>query len=289
MASDELADYSKIFKTNGTVNSITFERLRKTKLNSLVLVEDIIHLSTSEEKNLRLSLNYDAHHKRQKIFCVTHSIYKTSVWSLLPFFHYIIFTSSASNLPVIRACLKIFFKVENSIILNWLHQFKELGKEQKDAYFYFDCGTVKFYFSKNLFDSAASRLLSDTTNVSSAAPSSQRTGEPDNEENLELKKKLLESKFEKFCETHPSKSQATAIFSILINCIDLNLIREHDLTIAFQSKKRTTANMRISLVDYISLLLDSEQKKPNTDFLVLHNYLSKFCTIPSMFILNAYF
>ena len=284
VAPDELIDYKKILGS-GKINSIAFEQLKGTKSNSLVIVEDIIHLSTSDAKNLRTSLNYDAHHKNQKNFCVTHSMYKTSIWSMLSFFHFIIFSSASSNIPVIRICLKIYFKVEKSIIENWIYQFKILGKEQKDAYFYFDCSSMKFYFSKNLLDPSCARILSDNSKVSTSLNS--KSEENEKEELLELRKRTLEIKFEKFCEGHPFKLQATAVFSILINCLNLELIRNHDLTIKFKTKKNT--EKRISLVDYISALLDSTNKKTHQDLLVLHKYVTNFCNIPSIFILNTNF
>jgi hypothetical protein len=102
-----------------------------------------------------------------------------------------------------------------------------------------------------------------------------------------LQRRILESKFEKFTETHSLRAQVAAVFSIFINCLNLTLVQDHDLTISFQSNL-IRKTKQILLVDYILSLLDSSVKKPSQDLLVLHNYLKTFCNIPSIFASNSY-
>jgi len=282
----ELSDYRR--ELGSRVSPISLEQLPLTRPNSLVVIEDIIFLSSADEKRLRRCLNFDAHHKAQKIFCVAHSVYKTSLWSLLSFFQYLIFSSSPANKPLIRVCLKNYFKVEGSTVDNWLAQFEKLGRGEnsKNMYFYFDTNLTKLFCTSDLINSKInSRQLSEHSKVPQLSVTS-----PDSEieqEKTEFKKHNLTLRFEKFIEGHFLKPQAAAVFSILINCLDLKLVRDHDLTISFQSQNSKVPK-RISLVDYVICLLESGAKRPSQEMLVLHNYLQSYCTIPSIFVNNNY-
>ena len=287
----ELAEYKEALGAKRVI-PLLFTQLSTTRPNSTIIFEDIIYLPPANEKILRQCLNFDAHHKAQKVFCVTHSVQKTAVWSLLPFFHYLIFSSSPSNKPVIRTCLKTVFKIDAAIVENWLVQFLTLTKtnqESKNCYFYFDTSLMKFYFTSDLLNSISnSRQLSDTSTIPDRSTGRADAVAAQEKEKNELQKKILESKFDKFTETHLLRAQAAAVFSILINCLNLSLVRDHDLTISFQSNL-VHKTKRISLVDYILCLLDAAGKPPSQDLLVLHNYLKTFCNIPSIFVSNPHF
>ena len=88
--------------------AISFEKINTIKDGSLVIVEDIITLSTKEEVSLRQLLNWQAHHKQLKVFCVSHNIFKTKLFNTISYFQYVVFTSSLSNLTVIKNCLNYF-------------------------------------------------------------------------------------------------------------------------------------------------------------------------------------
>ena len=290
VGADQLSEFKSEF--GAQINSTTFNLLSATKPNATIIIEDIIYLSPADEKLLRKCLNFDAHHKAQKIFCVTHSVHKTAVWSLLPFFHFLIFSSSPSNKPLLRTCLKSFFKIEETTVNNWLDQFLTLGKPElnKNCYFYFDTNLMKFYFTPNLVSAASnSRQLSNTSTVPNGSVGSLDSSREIELEKQEQKKKQLEIRFIKFTEGHDLKLQAAAVFSILINCLDLSLVRDHDLTINFHSNLSKISTKRISLVDYVLCLLEPTNKKPSQDLIVLHNYLKSFCSIPSIFVNNVYF
>lgn len=253
-----------------------YDKLVHTKNRSLLLVEDIINMSKSEERLLRKTLNYDAHHKKQKVFCVSHSIHKTSIWSLLAFFHFIIFTSASSNIPVIRFTLN-YFKIEKSQIDSWLSQFQILGRAGKfGIYFYFDCVKMTFNVANNTTFSNT-KLLGTAGLAESASPA----GKQDSDPNL---KTQLQVKFAAMIEAFAHKSQANAIFSMIVNCLNPTLIREHDLSFAFKSLK-TNREIRFSLVDYITVLLTPHcpVSRPLEAF---HNYIQSICRLPLIFCVN---
>jgi hypothetical protein len=150
-------------------------------------------------------------------------------------------------------------------------------KKDKNSYFFFDCSEMSFYFTDNILEPDKARLIG----------SLGAGGElEDSNPNSAAVQKELQLKFDKFLEGQIFKVPASAIFSIIINSINLTLIRDSDLTVCFNSisGKRT----RISLVDYITCLLSRTARAPNS-LIVLHNYLKNVCLIPFIFIKNEKF
>ncbi len=270
----EAKSYSKYFEDVTILDS--FEKLKSTEKNALVIVEDIINMSKNDEKLLRTALNYDAHHKKQKIFCVSHSIYKNSIWSLLSFFHYIIFTSAPSNVPVIRFTLN-YFKIEKPQFDSWLKAYLKVGQGgKKGIYFYFDCVKMTFNVSNNT--NFTVRKLLGTVGEKEQNVQLNLVGSEEHRKNLQLK-------FDTLIDSFQWQAQATAIFSILVNCLNSSLIREHDLSFAFRSNRLKNASIRFSLVDYITSLLtpDAGVTKP---LLAFHKYVKTYCHIPVIFCRN---
>jgi hypothetical protein len=267
--------YTKYFEDVTMLDS--FDKLKSTQKNALIIVEDIINMSKNDEKLLRTALNYDAHHKRQKIFCVSHSIYKNSIWSLLSFFHYIIFTSAPSNVPVLRFTFN-YFKIEKPQFEDWLKEYLTVGQGgKKGTYFYFDCVKMTFNVSENT-QFTKKKLLGTLGDDSKNKPETNLVGSEEH-------RKKLQSKFETLIESFECQAQAIAIFSILVNCLNSNLIREHDLSFAFKSSRHKHVSIRFSLVDYITSMLTSGAPvtKP---LLAFHNYVKSYCHIPVIFYRN---
>jgi len=66
--------------------------------------------------------------------------------------------------------------------------------------------------------------------------------------------------------------------------------REQDLSLGFKQSRKPGKLKRISVVDYVSSLLDSRPYlPPSRDQLVLHRYLCVQCKIPKLFVKNHYF
>jgi hypothetical protein len=271
--------YAKQFE-HSVYRMEAFNQLSITKAKSIILVEDIINMSKNDERLLRTALNYDAHHKKQKIFCVSHSIHKNSMWSLLPFFHFIIFTSSPSNVPVIRFTFN-YFKIEKPQLDSWLKEYLELGQNgRKGIYFFFDCIKMTFNIAENTNFSKTALVgrQADLTHSPSVLT------RPDKVDNVQHKQLIL-AKFESLVDSLDYKGQAITVFSILLNCLNSRLIREHDLSFAFQSKKQKK-EIRFSLVDYVTTLL-SESAPVSPPLQAFHAYAKRFCHIPAVFCRNT--
>lgn len=264
-------------KTFPRVKTIDFEELPKTEKKSCIVVEDIIHITKKEEVKLRNAINYQAHHKVQKIICASHAIYKNQIYSLLAFFNFVIFTSAVSNVPTIRNVFN-YFKVESEQIQRWLEEYKKLGMGRHGIYFFFDCEKMTFNISFHM-------LFKNVRLIGTLGSTTNEIGAVENGVNND--RKLLQLRFEKFVSNFGLKNEAASIFSILINCINPNFIRSHDLTIIFFTDRKKKVKKLISAVDYISCLL-TEQEIPSTNIIALHRFVQSFCYIPKIFIRNLF-
>ena len=157
---EETAYYEKHhLKTQST----TFSGIKKIKKNSLVIVEDLISMKKEEEIELRNAINYTVHHNQSKLFCVSHTITRTGIYSMVGLFSYIIFTGSASNIPVIRVCLR-YFKIENEIASKWLNFIKKHSRKTAsnwDPYYFFDCTKMVFCAATNLLSMTGLQIIGD--------------------------------------------------------------------------------------------------------------------------------
>lgn len=229
-------------------------------------------MSPKEEQKLRHCLNYDSHHKSIKLFCVSHTIHKTSMFSMLPLFHYIVFTATASNIPVARFTFN-FFKLEKPVIQDWLSEFKK--RKRPGEYLIMDCSNLKLYGSDDFLDSCY--FLHDSVPRQTEVESVASAAEPEK----------TEKRFERFFDGHSQKSLAVAIFSVISRSLTSKFLDQKDFTIKFQT--RSGSVKKISLVDYIACLLDPSQI-PTKDLMVVHNFIQKseLCVIPKYMIKNTF-
>ena len=95
-------------------------------------------------------------------------------------------------------------------------------------------------------------------------------------------RKILQLRFEKIVSNFNLKNEAASTFSIIINCINPNFIRLHNLTIIFYCDRKKKVKKLISAVDYISCVL-TEQEIPSTNLIALHRFVQSFCYIPKNF------
>jgi len=271
---DEQSEYVRMHRKT---LSIPFDKLSKAPPNSVVFIEDIIYLIGKEEQLFRYCLNYSAHHKSLKMFAVTHTIHKNKIFSTLPLFHYLIFTSALSNLPVLRYVLD-FLKLTKPVINAWLAHFKRrCSNTIAGIYFVIDCSKLSLYVSTNFLNDC--EFLIDCDGNSSHSSTSNQPFIDHYEENVK--------RFEKFVEGHPDKNSARSLFSIIL--ASNTAIDVFNFTITF--RRINNSSIRISVVDYIFCLLNDKHPTPSTDQKVLHNYLIQYknCVLPKTFIKNKHF
>ena len=289
-------DYKKLHKK---IINIGFGAIKSIKKNSVLIVEDLISMNKEEEKALRKAVNYEAHHKNCKIFCVTHTVFKTGIYSMLPLFHYIIYTSSPSNTPIIRACLA-YFKIDKALVNQWLEEIKSKNGasylNRLRSYFFFDCNRMTFCKSSNMLLAGSHSVigsLNDTEGVSRTGLLGSVDSEPpepaksDSSQTAVLK---MQQSFSEFFHGHPHSGQASAIFSIIVRRFGTRRINPVDLTISFKHRHRAESSQKknLSVVDYVSALL-SPTRPASVDHRVLHNFISSQCVIPTSCIKNLSF
>lgn len=253
------------------IKHFKLESLNKVPNKAFLIVEDIVFMTGKQELGLRHCLNYDSHHKSIKLFCVSHTIHKTKIFSMLPLYHFIVFTSGKSNVPVLRFTFD-FFKIDKETRDWWLQEFGRLGRQ--GLYFIFDCASVGFYWSCDFLRTCFP--LTDRRFCEPAA-SVRYEDSPANGREQTVKR------FEKFVEGHPNKAKARALFSVCAR--STAKIDPYDFTVAFAA--RSGPAKKVSVVDYIHSLL-SERDSGDTDLSVLHKYFTEkhSCVFPKSFIAN---
>jgi len=81
-------------------------------------------------------------------------------------------------------------------------------------------------------------------------------------------------------------SDASNIFTIIVNSIPLQFVREYDLTFNFKFKNGSDGI--VSIIDYICCLLTPDATI-NNEIRFFHSFLKTNCRIPIVFIKNAKF
>ena len=261
-------EYVGEFGTHLNINFADIDRIRE---HSVVVVEDLINLTNKEEVSLRQLLNWHAHHKQLKIFCVSHNIFKTKLFNTVAYFQYIVFSSALSNIKLLKNCLT-YYQIEPEIQQKWQSKFR-MFKGQVGVYFIFDTKKRIFYATNNLANSGASRVIGQA--------------DLDAETDSDKGREQIQKRFDFFFKGRKNFDQASAVFSILINCLDPKNLNPVDLTMQFNSKEGLK---KISVVDYVNSLLDAHPKqRPSPSHIVIHNYIATHCKIPDIFLLNRHF
>jgi hypothetical protein len=269
--------------------------------DSFIILEDLIKLNSKEADSVRQLLNYTAHHKRCKVFCVTHTIYKTGIYSLLPLFHYIVFTSSPSNVPIARSVLGTF-KIDKPVLGRWILFIKNGLYDKEGNYFFFDCTKMVFGTSTNFLQRGQNKVLGSLTagNSEPAAaagwdnfwqPNFGGGGNELTQTELDVNERLarMRALFCDYFSLHPKKQQACALFFTVSSGLGAGRINEHDLSVSFSLRNKIERTKKISLVDYVSSLLDSSNSRPTTDLKVMHNYVKKKCSLPQSAVTNVHY
>jgi len=171
-------------KQHRKTTNILFSGIKNVKKKSYVIVEDVISMKKEEEINLRNAVNYTVHHNQSKLFCVSHTITKTGIYSMVGLFNYIIFTGSPSNLPVIRTCLR-YFKIENEIVNRWLSCIKKESKKNVgdwDPYYFFDCTKMIFCVARDLLNLQGLKILGTLNEASSDSDDDEYDDDDDDDD-----------------------------------------------------------------------------------------------------------
>lgn len=262
-------EYSSIYPN---LINVEYEQMDTIPRKSIIIIEDVISMTPFQANTLRQAVNYNAHHKKQKIYVITHHVYKTSIYQLIPYFNYIVFTASHSNIPLVKIILRYFHLSKDEIekTTSLIHPVRNTPF----VYFVFTVDSHRFFKA----DSIKQLLLGELKDTHGDSVTNTANV------NTNITKDELLQRFETFVFSNENKQQAATVFSILVNALpNYQNINITDLTLRCQTK--TGQQINISLVDYVMSLLTSSVKITKYDLFV-HNYFKKLCKLPTMFIVN---
>lgn len=243
---------------------VGLQNIDKVNGNKIIIVEDIISVSKKEEQTLRLCLNKYAHHKLQKYFFISHSIFKTSMYGMLPFFNYIVLVKSETNLRALKDLLKYFRLEENQvaqIVDNFVKICRQYPSKSTDQFFYFSTHLQQLYFcdswqnSDNLIATMSMLDLNNKQKTLLDKKSKSKRKVEKNDQKLKLTKtetsdstirqfefnqsqQQIFDRFDRLTSFYEKKEQAKTIFSFILPCLDEKRIRLSDLTIVFNIREK---------------------------------------------------
>lgn len=299
-----------------SVQQIELSDLDEVPRNAVIVVEDVISITRAQDRALRTTLNYRAHHKRQLVFVISHHVFRTSIHSMLPYFNSILFTSAKSNLPLLKHVMQ-HFKTDQDAQDHVIRHFK-ITMPAGNAYnifYFFSAVDQSIYLVNGIENLLAARNLERVDpdpELSEYSSSSVREAKPrlsggsgsssksqvvsllssssPSEKSQQLAHRrsvdILQDKFDKFVSGEKNRHQASAVFSIILGCVPLHLIKETDLTLSFRYKNGRERRGSVSLIDYVTTLLD-KNGLCNKNIIFLHRYILKKCRIPKVFMLNS--
>jgi len=304
---DERAEYEKIHPGGSArVSATNLSGLPSIKSGSLVIIEDIISMKDLEQAKLREAVNYTAHHKQCKLFCVTHTVFKTGVFSLMPLFSYVIFTNSLANGPILRQTFSQFSIPKQDVERN-LRLISETAESSakregvsasRHLYFFIECAkmTLGCFSSDRLNRKATdlgplitenessspsvesikgtsiSKASSSTAAAAAAAAAAARSADVPH---------LLQLFFP---PSHEHHKKVLGIFHL----IEKSPTAKHHLrkdTLEFSFRSGNGGTKLLSLVDYLNCAWNPSAT-PDRPTIALHRFLTKSCRVPQSIITN---
>jgi hypothetical protein len=235
-------------------------------------------------------------------------VYKTGVFSMMPLFHYLIFTSSPANAPVIRQALGLFglekeeVKSYGAALVRHTSEWQKTGNsDPRQIYYFLDCTALKLGYSDDNLKAGTARYLADgggnDGNKKIPEPSDDAStiandgsGDDDGKTSVRHPRSPTSSTslFDCFFSGAKRNAKAHGIYRILANEPSVSRhLRQKDLCFVFKSRRASDAATAISLVDYISLLLHGS-RVPTAEQLALHTFIRARCRLPESSIANKH-
>ena len=294
---DEVAAYQKVHPKLKLIECTTLrEGLEQVADNSYLVVEDIVTMSKKDEESLRVLINYRAHHDRIRVICVAHMLFRNYLLTLVPLFNYIIFTLSNSSRNLLKTAAVYGFHLESAKTSKWLAIFSKQFRSKEGGFIFVACTSVELHHCKATGETS---VLLDANDDDDDDDDDSRSDYDEGGNVMEAKTKTqnasrrttLERRFNECFSAHAKAPLARALFSIISKVLLAQVgFRDYDLSLAFNQTRKPGSVRRVSVVDYVSALLDSAPvAKPRLDLLVLHRYLSARIKIPKIFVQNHHF
>ena len=246
--------------------------------NCSVVAEDIISATRPLFEVLQLILNYKGHHDSiSPCILISHSIYKNSIYSLLPFIRKIYLSAVRSSLNSLKAILNFFdFEPTEKIqIKNAL-----LSCTQKFCFLAFDVDKREWSVVKAEKRKGIKVLADNVAGEKGAAPELERDSR-------------IRLNAVKYLNVLDKREVANQIFNMIFAYLPLEKLNPQDLSLKLTMKG---TDVRISLVDYCAQLTSAGDEDDELDvhservLLKFHRYLKRRgIVLPNCYIYNSKF
>jgi energy-coupling factor transporter ATP-binding protein EcfA2 len=282
------------------VRHVQLSALREVASHSTIIIEDIISMKEREQASLREGMNYTAHHRSCKIFCVTHTVYKTGIFSMMPLFHYVVFTSSRANLPIVKQTLQRFSmtKAEVSDFVDAIEaaaraaEAPNSSQDPRSTYFFFDCARMQMGYSTDRLKPGKTVMLGEKSSGepgSRPVPASAQDNrtEADSGRSADPKNRdtSVAKHFAKFFADARQRETADGVLRLVMNSAAARQnFNPGDLSFAFA--RRDGGREKVSLVDYAHVLTTAAAR-PTEGQKVLHRFLRARISLPLAAVSNA--
>jgi GTPase SAR1 family protein len=245
-----------VYIVNDKTNDCPYEKLKWTQLedlkNAALIFEDLIACSKIQFKTIQEMLNYYAHHNLvSPIICVSHSLHNNNIFGLLPYFNIIFISAVQSSLGSLKSLLQYYqYEPEEKIL--YLNQLKNC--DEKD-FNHFMINVEKRQIKLTCAQDPEKLETFDPENKLSATPGLSA---------------------QKFLGHLKNSIDMLRLFDIIYQVIPTHRFNEKDLTVKLpkKCKGRKKQNVKISLIDYLSVLTSPNEPVDETLY-KFHKYLRK--------------
>ena len=229
----------------------TFEDLPSELSRVCYVLEDVQNLEKKDREAVFRLLNVTSRQLDSEVHVITHSIWNTGVFSLLPFFTHVVFTSEKINLRQLSQLLK--------------------------HYLYPDKKTIERIFlglKKRQYLVLRPREL-----TFEVANSDMAGGRGSHEEKFGVSKDTLL----RYLSHLPDGEAYPSLIDFVLEIVTPGAVRTRDLSVELVTARR--GKVRISLLDYLHVL-NTAGAVPPRDVRLLHDYIRRKACFPSVLVKN---
>lgn len=267
------------YVVNDRTNDNTFRKIDWERLNSLsdcaLVFEDVIACRQSQFVLLQEMLNFRSHHARvTPIIVIAHALLRNNIHGLLPYFNFIYIAAVKTNVTSFRKLLTTyaFDKEEQN---KYLSQF--LAANEQFTFFMFDIEKRKIRLTR-----AEDSVRREEENAR-LLKIERELAEP-----RRIKETAFASAKKYLSKMRENSDYAIILFELIYPFLPLERLDPDHLTVSLLKEGNPVT---VSVIDYISALLDQRQTEPDYYILQFHRYLKRKrrLHLPKTYILNRHF
>ena len=275
----EFEEYGKPIRVlNDRTENCKYQKISWSQLAQLkhvaLIVEDIISASPAQFRALQELLNFSNHHRKvNPILCVSHALTRNNIHALLPYFNRIFLSANNSGMTTLRTLLN-YFGYDKQEKAEQFNRLKNLKSPFCHFFFDVDKGEVGLKTFK----------MSELDQDDEDRPPKKRRA-------TQAQDSMASSMAIRFLSVlRHNSDKALAIFDLLYPGLPAKHINPNNLTIKLKKRSSDKVAVTVSLLDYISALVD-EEARPSSLVLKFHRYVRdvRRVHLPHCFVANKSF